>query len=130
MFASRQPSLRSRRSPSIDSLQIEFTPAGLLQRKEIAAATLTGMTITMGQTFRSFMNAGSKTTASCGDADPSTAATPVATTANAPATKPWKLRELDIVNSRITLADLGVGAHERRLQYRDHLERHPAFRRR
>ena len=86
---------------SIDSLQIEFTPAGLLQRKEIAAATLTGMTITMGQTFRSFMNAGSKTTAS--------AAPPAPAVAKAPAANPWKLRELDIVNSRIALADLGVG---------------------
>jgi hypothetical protein len=89
---------------SVDSLQIEFTPADLLQRKEIAGATLTGMTITMGQTFRSFMNAGGTTTSS--------GITPVAATVttNAPASKPWKLRELGIVNGRITLADLGVGA--------------------
>jgi hypothetical protein len=89
---------------SVDSLQIEFTPADLLQRKEIAAATLTGMTITMGQTFRSFMNAESKTTAS----GPAPVAATV--TAKAPPAKPWKLRELGIVNSRITLADLGVAA--------------------
>jgi hypothetical protein len=89
---------------SVDSLQIEFTPADLLQRKEIAAATLTGMTITMGQTFRSFMNAGSTTTSS--------GATPAATTVTTktPPAKSWKLRELGIVNSRITLTDLGVGA--------------------
>ncbi len=59
------------------------------------------MTITMGQTFRSFMNAGNKKAAS-----PSVSA-PVP---KQPAGKPWKLRELDIVNGRITLADLGVGA--------------------
>lgn len=87
---------------SVDSLQVEFTPAGLLQRKEIATGTITGMTITMGQTFRSFMNAGSTTTAS--------GATPAATTPNAPPAKPWKLRELGIINGRITLTDLGVGA--------------------
>jgi hypothetical protein len=89
---------------SVDSLQVEFTPADLLQRKEIAAATLTGMTITMGQTFRSFMNAGSTATAS--------GATPAAATVTAKTSpvKPWKLRELGIVNGRITLADLGVGA--------------------
>jgi hypothetical protein len=89
---------------SVDSLQIEFTPADLLQRKEIAAATLTGMTITMGQTFRSFMNAGGTTTSSG-----TTPAVATATTKTPPA-KPWKLRELGIVNGRITLADLGVGA--------------------
>jgi hypothetical protein len=89
---------------SVDSLQIDFTPADLLQRKEIAAATLTGMTITMGQTFRSFMNAGGTT--------PASGVTPAASaaTTKAPPTKPWKLRELGIVNGRITLADLGVGA--------------------
>jgi hypothetical protein len=87
---------------SVDSLQIEFTPADLLQRKEIASATLTGMTITMGQAFRSFMNAENKSTAST--------ATPLTATTKAASTKPWKLRELGIVNSRITLADLGVGA--------------------
>jgi hypothetical protein len=87
---------------SVDSLQVEFTPAGLLQRKEIAAGTITGMTITMGQTFRSFMNTGRTTTAS--------GATPAATTTNAPSAKPWKLRELGIINGRITLTDLGVGA--------------------
>lgn len=87
---------------SVDSLQIEFTPADLLQRHEIAAATFTGMTITMGQTFRSFMSAGGTTTAS--------GATPAVTTTKAPAAKPWKLRELGIVNGRVTLTDLGVGA--------------------
>ena len=87
---------------SVDSLQIDFTPADLFQRHEIASATLTGMTITMGQTFRSFMNAESKTTAST--------APPAAATTKAPPTKPWKLRELGITNGRITLADLGVGA--------------------
>jgi hypothetical protein len=89
---------------TVDSLQVEFTPAGLLQRKEIDSATVTGMAITMGQTFRSFMNAGGTTTAS--------GAAPAATTTTtkAPAAKPWKLRELGIVNGRITLADLGVGA--------------------
>ena len=35
-------------------------------------------------------------------------AAPAAATAKAP-TQPWKLRELDIVNGRITLTDLGVG---------------------
>jgi hypothetical protein len=89
---------------SVDSLQIEFKPADLLQRNEIAGATLTGMTITMGQTFRSFMNAGSTTTSS----GITPASAPVTT--KAPPAKPWKLRELAIVNSRITLADLGVGA--------------------
>ena len=54
----------------IDSFQIEFTTAGLLQRKEIADATLTGMTITMGQAFRSFMNASGKTAASAAAATP------------------------------------------------------------
>lgn len=87
---------------SVDSLQVEFTPAGLLQRKEIATGTITGMTITMGQTFRSLMNAGSTTTAS--------GATPAVTTTNAPSAKPWKLRELGIINGRITFTDLGVGA--------------------
>lgn len=87
---------------SVDSLQVEFTPAGLLQRKEIATGTITGMTITMGQTFRSFINAGSTTTAS--------GATSAAATTNAPPAKPWKLRELGIINGRITLTDLGVGA--------------------
>lgn len=85
---------------SVDSLQVEFTPAGLLQRKEIATGTITGMTITMGQTFRSFMNAGSTTIAS--------GTTTGATTTNAPPAKPWKLRELGIINGRITLTDLGV----------------------
>lgn len=89
---------------SVDSLQIEFTPADLLQRKEIAAATLTGMTITMGQTFRSFMNAGSTTTA------PGVTLVAATVTTNTPPAKPWTLRELGIVNGRITLADLGVGA--------------------
>jgi hypothetical protein len=87
---------------SIDSLQVEVTPAGLLQRKEIAAGTITGISMTMGQTFRSLMNARSTTTAS--------GVMPAATTTNAPSAKPWKLRELGIVNGRITLTDLGVGA--------------------
>ena len=94
---------------SIDSLQLEFTPAGLLQRKEIGAATLTGMTITMGQAFRSFMNAGSKTTTNAATPAAATAA-PAPPAAKASEAKPWTLRELDITNSRITLADLGVGA--------------------
>src|ERR1044071_3072213 len=92
---------------SIESLQLEFTPADLLQRREIAAATLTGMTITMGQTFRSFMNSGNKITATAATAPATTPATPTGATAPA---KPWKLRELGIVTSRVTLADLGVGA--------------------
>lgn len=92
----------------VDSLQIEFTPADLLQRKEITAATLTGMTITMGQTFRSFMSAGNKTNAAATPA-PVPMATPSFATATVPSSKNWKLRQLDIVNSRVTLADLGVG---------------------
>ncbi len=88
---------------TVDSLQVEFTPAGLLQRHEIDAATLTGMTITMGQTFRSLMNSGGPATASG-----TTLAAPTVT--KTPASKPWKLRELGLVNSRITLTDLGVGA--------------------
>lgn len=92
-----------------DSLQIDFTPAGLLQGKEIAGATLTGMTVTLGQTFRSFINSGNKTTVSA------TTTQPVAKIASSPiipspAIKPWKLRELSIFNSRVTFADLGVGA--------------------
>ncbi|PYJ12202.1 MAG: hypothetical protein DMF06_00325 [Verrucomicrobia bacterium] len=89
---------------TVDSLQVEFTPAGLLQRHEIDAATLTGITVTMGQTFRSFMNAGGTTTIS--GATPAAATVPTKT----PPAKPWKLRELALVNSRVTLTDLGVGA--------------------
>lgn len=94
----------------MDSLQVDFTTADLLQRREITGATLTGMTITMGQTFRSFLNAGSKNAVGAG-----TSSVPAATAASSIATaktalQPWKLRELAIVNSRVVLADLGVGA--------------------
>lgn len=92
----------------VDSLQIEFTPTDLLQRKEIAAATVTGMTITMGQTFRSFMNAGSKTSG-VATSTPAPVAAQTGATLNVPPPKHWKLRQLDIVSSRVTLADLGVG---------------------
>ena len=91
----------------VDSLQIEFTPEGVLHRNEIAGATLTGLTITMGQTFRSFVNSGSQSGTS-----PTTQPTRNLSSAQTAKSgmKPWKLRELGIVNSRITFTDLGIAA--------------------
>jgi hypothetical protein len=93
----------------IDSLQLEFTTAGLLQRKEITGATLTGMTVTMGQTFRSYMNTGSGTTATATPSPTPPTAAPVAATVQE-RLQQWKLRELKIVNSHVIFADLGVGS--------------------
>ena len=101
---------------------------GLLQRKEITGATLTGMNVTMGQAFRSFMNAGGKTTSSVAATPaPPVAAAPSTPTGNTSAStvNRWKLRELALFNSRITFADLGVGTTSVGFNLETYLEKYP-----
>lgn len=77
---------------TIDSAQVDLTPAGLLTRNEFAGVIVTGMVFRAGEEFRSIVS----------QSDASASAPP---RENA---KPWLMRKLEIHNGRVAVADLGV----------------------
>lgn len=90
-FAPLEPYLQ------FDSAQVDFTAAGIFSGKKIEAVTVTGLDFQIGKTFRSF--------AAAGDGKPKDDKKSNAADAEK---NPWMIGDLDINNSRVTLADLGV----------------------
>lgn len=81
----------------IGAAEVDFTAGGLFSRRELQAVKVSGLDFQMGTKFRSFM-------AAVGQQD--SGATPTSPTAYD--ANPWMIRELDVNNSRVTLADLGA----------------------
>lgn len=79
---------------TIDSAQVDLTPAGLLTRKEFAGVIVTGMVFRAGEEFRSIVSQ-----------TESDATAPGPPPEN---DKPWLIRNLEIHNGRVAVADLGV----------------------
>ncbi len=79
---------------SIDSAQIDLTPAGLLTRHELAGVIVTGMVFHAGAEFRSIVAQAQSAAAAPGPAEESG--------------RPWLIRNLEIHNGRVAVADLGV----------------------
>jgi len=79
---------------TIDSAQIDLTPAGLLTRHELAGVIVTGMVFRAGEEFRSIVAQAQSDAATPGPSPESR--------------KPWLIRNLEIHNGRVAVADLGV----------------------
>src|ERR1700732_281803 len=77
---------------TIDSAQVDLTPAGLLTRNEFAGVIVTGMVFRAGEEFRSIVS----------QSDAAASGPPRENG------KPWLMRKLEIHNGRVAVADLGV----------------------
>ena len=86
-------SARSNQFLSIDSAQVDVTLAGLLTRNELAGVIVTGMVFRAGEAFRSIASPAQSSVAAAGSPQ---------------AGKPWLIRNLEIHDGRVTVADLGV----------------------
>jgi hypothetical protein len=79
---------------TVDSVQVDLTPAGLLTRHEIAGVIVTGSMFRAGDDFRSMVLQTQSTAAAAGPLPGND--------------RPWLIRNLQIHNGHVAVADLGV----------------------